>query len=198
MAGESPSEPQRVLIEITGVLDRLGIPYAVGGSVAAGMHGIARSTFDIDILVALTAHSAQQLAAALRGTFYVPEQSMHDALAAHSCFNVIHLALSMKVDFFVAGGSPLDLPELARRLRIAPFEGAAHEVCFATAEDMVVRKLEWFRRGGSRSERQWNDVLGILRVQTGRLDMDGMRRSAASLAVGDLLARALAEAGLPG
>jgi hypothetical protein len=197
MAGDAPSETQRVLLEITGVLDRLGIPYAVGGSVAAGMHGIARSTFDIDILVALSEPSSRQLAEALRGTFYVPEQAMRDALAARSCFNVIHLGLSMKVDFFVAGGSPLDQPELARRLRIEPFDGASHEVCFATAEDMVARKLEWFRRGGSRSERQWNDVLGILRVQAGRLDVDGMRRSARLLGVGDLLERALAEAQPP-
>jgi hypothetical protein len=194
MAGDAASETQRVMLEITGILDRLGIPYAIGGSVAAGLHGIARSTFDIDILVDLQGDAAVRLADALRGAFYVPEQSMRDAIAARSCFNVIHLGLSMKVDLFVAGGSPLDQPELRRRVRVAPFDGATDRIAFASAEDMVVRKLDWFRRGGSRSERQWNDVLGILRVQAGRLDLDQLRQSASLLAVTDLLDRALAEA----
>jgi hypothetical protein len=188
------SEPDAVLLEITALLERLGIPYAVGGSVAAGMHSIARSTLDIDILAALTQESARRLAAAARGTFYVPEQSMAEAVAAHSCFNLFHERFHMKVDLFVAGRSPLDHEELRRAVRLAPFEDAPRTVSFAAPEVMVVRKLDWYRQGGSRSDRQWNDVLALLRVQSGRLDAAWMTAMARELAVSDLLERALAEA----
>jgi hypothetical protein len=61
----------------------------------------------------------------------------------------------------------------------------------ASAEDVVLAKLEWYRRGGEVSDRQWQDVLGVLEVQGDRLDMEYMRRMASELDVADLLARAL-------
>lgn len=190
-----PSEPDLVLLEVTEILERLGLRYAIGGSVAAGFHGFVRSTRDIDILVALRPDRVEQLAAALRPSFYVPEQTMRDAVAAHSCFGVIHLQYHFKVDFFVAGSSRLDLEELAGAQSLKPFAGALREVRVASAEAMVVRKLEWFRRGGGRSDRQWDDVRHIVALQHDHLDVAWMQRAAAELGVSDLLARVLADPG---
>ena len=65
-----------------------------------------------------------------------------------------------------------------------------------SAEDIVLAKLEWYRAGGELSERQWGDILGVLRVNSKSLDFEGMQESASELVVSDLLARALIEAGL--
>ena len=61
-------------------------------------------------------------------------------------------------------------------------------------EDIILSKLEWYRMGGGVSERQWRDVLGVLKVQGERLDHAYMQRMAAELGVADLLERALGEA----
>jgi len=63
----------------------------------------------------------------------------------------------------------------------------------ASPEDTVLAKLEWFRAGGETSERQWADVVGVLKTLAGRLDEAYLKRWAAALGVEDLLERALAE-----
>ncbi|MBM3984775.1 MAG: hypothetical protein FJ296_03650 [Planctomycetes bacterium] len=67
----------------------------------------------------------------------------------------------------------------------------------ASPESIVLAKLDWFRKGGGLADRQWHDVLGILKVQAGRLDEARMRRMAGTLGVSDLLERALRLQGPP-
>ena len=62
-----------------------------------------------------------------------------------------------------------------------------------TAEDIVLAKLEWYRLGGGVSDRQWRDILGVLKVQAGRLDLDYLQEWAVELGVADLLQRASKE-----
>jgi hypothetical protein len=65
----------------------------------------------------------------------------------------------------------------------------------ATAEDVVLGKLEWYRLGNEISERQWRDAIGVLQVQKGTLDREYLEHWARELGLGDLLARALRDAG---
>jgi hypothetical protein len=115
---------------------------------------------------------------------------------ARSAFNVIHLPTSAKVDIFVAGSSLFDREQFERRVR-RPLLRDERPVWISSPEVMVVKKLDWFRRGGEVSDHQWRDVLGILKVQAGRLDEAWMRRQAAALGVSDLLERALKLQGPP-
>jgi hypothetical protein len=113
---------------------------------------------------------------------------------AGGSFNVIHLESAVKVDIFVAGPDAFDQERLRRRQRIAVNAlGKPATLYVDTAEDVILRKLEWYRRGGETSERQWRDVLAVLRVQQ-HLDDAYLRTWAERLAVADLLARALADA----
>jgi hypothetical protein len=109
-------------------------------------------------------------------------------------FNLIHLATMLKVDVYVLTPRPFDRASFDRRVSVVfdPTRGRAFKV--DTAEDAVLHKLEWCRAGGEVSDRQWNDLVGVLKVQSAALDLVYMRRWAAVLDVEALLDRALAEA----
>jgi hypothetical protein len=171
----------------------LGIRYRVGGSVASSLHGVPRSTLDVDVVCDVADAHAEPLASLLRGSFYVDADMIRDAVRRRASFNVIHLATMMKVDVFVLRRGVYDRASFERSSRKS-LEPGTREIELATAEDTVLRKLEWYRLGNQISERQWLDVLGVLRVQQGAIDRTYLRRWAADLDVVDLLERALREA----
>lgn len=173
------------------VLRALGVRHYVGGSIASSAHGVPRASIDADLVAELGPRHAAPLAAALRGSYYVSEERVRDAVSRRGSFNVIHLETMVKVDVFVSRDRPFDRRAFDRARAADP--GAGSEIPVSSAEDTILAKLEWFRRGGEVSERQWGDVLGVLRVAVG-LDETYLRRGAAELGVADLLARALAEA----
>ncbi len=181
-----------VLVEVAGLLDRLGIPYVVGGSLASMQHGVVRMTLDADVVIDLRAEHVEPLAAGLEGSFYVDRQAMREALRQHRSFNAIHLDSLFKIDFFVTRTGPFDLEELRRAVVRTDLVPDGAPVRFKTAEDVLLRKLLWFREGGETSEQQWKDVLGLLAVQRGALDEGYLDRWAAEIGVADLLARARA------
>jgi len=194
MAPEGLPDPLRVALAFAAILDRLGVPYVTGGSFASSLHGEPRSTDDVDLVADLRAAHAGPLVSALRGEWYLSEAAARDAIAGGASFNAIHLPSGVKVDVFVAGDDPFDGHRVARgrSVRVGPEPGAVLRV--DTAEYTVLRKLEWFRRGGETSDRQWRDVLGIVRAQGTRLDRAELDGWAERLGVADLLARALGEA----
>jgi hypothetical protein len=187
----STIDPIETALIVTAVLDRLGIRHTVGGSIAASFAGEPRWTVDIHIVVELDESHVAPLVAALEADFYVDAEALRRAVRAHSTTNLIHQATQLKVDLFIAGGTPLDAQQLDRRLSVALGDGRHLHV--HPPEDILLQKLRWFRRGGEASDRQWRDVRGIVRVQGGRLDRQYLRTNADTLGVTDLLERALAE-----
>ena len=183
------TEPMAVTLLVVSVLDALDVPYAIGGSLASAWHGISRTTVDSDIIAALQLIHVQPFVQALKDEFYVDEGAMRDAVNRRSSFNLIHLRTMYKVDVFVSKSRPFDRAQLAnRRLRLVA-EDPDRKAFVMGAEDTVLAKLEWYRLGGETSERQWQDVLGIVRVQGDRLDWAYMRQQARGLGVDDLLER---------
>jgi len=183
-------DPKSLLIAIARLLDGLGIPCVVGGSLASTAYGRPRTTLDADIVIELGAHQIEPLATRLEAEFYVSREAMREAVRTHGSFNAIHLLSVVKVDFFVLGTSPFDRSEFERRVpqTLLPDEGG--RVMLKTPEDILLRKLHWYRTGGEVSEQQWRDVLGVLQVQSGRLDEVYLDHWAEQLGVTDLLARA--------
>jgi hypothetical protein len=118
---------------------------------------------------------------------------MRDAIRRHSSFNVIHLETMFKVDLFVAKPRPFDRSQLARRQLHVLSEDPECHAYITSAEDIVLSKLEWYQMSSGVSDRQWRDVLGVLKVQGERLDHTYMHRMATELGVSDLLERALRE-----
>ena len=189
------SEALRVTRQVTTVLDALGVPYVIGGSLASIVHGQVRTTMDADIVAGLLPDHAAALAAALGQQFYVPDEAaLRQAIARRGSFNLIHLATLFKVDIFVPQARPFDRQQLARRIGQPVGRESDETVWLLSAEDVILSKLEWFRQGGEVSERQWRDVLGVIVTQAAALDVAYLRHWAAALGVDDLLARALADA----
>jgi hypothetical protein len=184
------------LAPVLRVLARLGVRHFVGGSIASSAHGVARASVDADVVAELAAAHVEPFVAALRESYYVPEERIRDAVARKASFNLIHLDTMLKVDVFVSKDRPFDRRAFERS-RSAAIEGASGATLpVSSAEDTVLAKLEWYRRGGEVSERQWTDVLGVLQAGTGDLDLPYLRRGSAELGVDDLLTRALDEVGL--
>ena len=191
-----PSDPIRVLLQVTELLERIGTPYFLGGSLASSMLGEPRSTVDIDIAIVLRSADVPALVAALGSEFYVDEGAVRDAVLRRSSFNAIHQPTVLKVDFFVLGDAPFDRAQLEARRLSPALEGSGRSVFVSSPEDLILRKLDWYRQGAGVSDRQWRDVLGVLKVQAERLDLAHLRHWAVELDLAELLERALSESGI--
>jgi hypothetical protein len=191
------SEAEIVAQKVIEAFDALGIGYFIGGSVASTIHGIPRMTMDVDIVSDMSENQVESFVARLEEEFYVDADMIRTALANQSSFNVIHLLTMVKADIFAMKRSPWADMEWTRRQRkrIGP-EDDSPEAFVASAEDMVLQKLQWYRMTGERSDRQWGDVQGILKVQAERLDVSYLRRWAGELLLTDLLTQSLLDAGL--
>lgn len=181
--------------EVTALLEGVGIDYVIGGSVASSLVGEPRATVDLDIAVALTADRVQALLDALAGDYYFSESAVRDAVRRKGSCNVIHLDTMQKVDLFVLGDGLLDRLQMARRQQIAVDEDGVARLWIGSASDQVLRKLWWYRLGDEVSERHWRDVVSILGVQGAAIGLVDLRATASAVALGDLLERALDQAG---
>lgn len=191
-----PEEALKVILEVVRVLEDLRVPYAVGGSLASSLHGIPRSTQDGDLVADLRAEHVQPFVAAVAGSFYISPERALQAIQRRSSFNLVHLKSMLKVDIFVLKTDPLSLQEMARR-QILPVPGEPGTTLHvASAEDTVLQKLLWYQKGHRVSDRQWNDILGVLKVQGSRLDFNYLKKWAARIEIDDLLRQACADAGV--
>lgn len=181
-----------VALRVAAVLDQLGIEYALGGSLATSLQGEPRATNDVDFAVRLEEHQVAELVERLGSDFVIDEERLRTAVRQQRSHQFYFLPLVLKIDFFVRGATPFDRSEFARRIRVPLGEHGS--LCAASPEDNLLRKLVWFRDGGEVSDRQWRDILGVLRVSGTRLDRAYLERWAAELNVSDLLLRALTQA----
>lgn len=160
-------EPSDLLRLVAGTLERLGIQYLVTGSMASIAYGEPRFTNDIDIVVRLTIDQARALCDALSPEgFYLSIEAAQEAVRLHGQFNAIHPESGLKIDFMVATDDDFNHSCFGRcrRLEIS----TACEVSFAAPEDVIVKKLQYFRDGGS--DKHLRDIRGIVKLTGESLD----------------------------
>ena len=193
-----PADTVRATLRVAEILESLQVPFFVGGSIAGNVLGEIRSTKDVDFVADLREIHAQPLIEAMRGEFYVPVDMVHECIRERRIFNVIYLPDHFKVDFFPMRDTVFAREEMSRRMRVFFFRDPERTIPIATPEDLILSKLDWYRKGRGASDLQWRDVMGVLKVHGESLDRGYMSKMGITLGVSDLLVRALEEAGLKG
>lgn len=188
--------PLDVAFDVIEVLDRLDIGYVLGGSLASSTFGEPRATNDVDIaVVALTSTRLDPLIEEFRARDYdVPERSAAEAVSERSSFNVIHPS-GLKADLFVTGDGVLDRLQIDRRVRVELPTDPPRAIWVTSPGDQILRKLDWYRLGREVSDRQWRDILGLIKAQRANLDLAELRSNARQADLVELLERALNAAG---
>lgn len=179
------SDPIAVALEVAAALEAHEIPYLIGGSVASTLYGEPRATLDVDFAVRLSASKVEPLAALLDSDFYVDRASIQDAVEHHRHFNLIHRKWMLKVDVYVRPEEGIFAEEM-RRAKPLKLKADPDRYAFvATPEDTLLQKLRWYRLGDDVSDRQWRDVLGILKATGEELDHDYLDRWALARVIHD-------------
>lgn len=180
-------DPRAIGKLLHSIFEELAIPYFVTGGVASILYGIPRSTIDLDVVVEVTTKEVDRLVSTLEAQgFYVPYGAVEEVKRGYrDTLSVTQQEMADKVDISLSSGSLFDRSRMTRRVKPDGFD-----FYLCSAEDTVLQKLKWGKR--TQSEKQWNDVLGILKMQQNRLDFEYMRYWAANLGIQDDLERAIA------
>ena len=165
-------EPIQAAYFVANVLENLQIPYFLGGSLASITYGIVRTTQDADIIADIQLSHVTAIMDQLEQAFYIDEVMLRQAVTSRGSLNILHKESLFKVDIFIAKGGSFEKSQFQRARLHSLVDGAEAMTRIATAEDILLSKLDWYRQGGEASERQWRDALGILKVQGERLNQE--------------------------
>lgn len=191
MATSSYDDLVAALSPVSAALTRLGIRHYVGGSGASSFHGASRSTMDVDRVADMTDSHVSDFLKSFNRDLYVSEAAVREAMRRTSCFNLIHLPTSFKVDVFVSRQRPFDITAMKRATKENLGDSHMLEIRIATPEDSIISKLESYRKTNQTSERQGDDLTRPLKLLGDAADIDYQRNSAESVGVQDLLERRL-------
>lgn len=190
---QDPSEIARLLHPIFATLN---IAYYITGGVAASVYGDPRTTRDLDLVIELNRDNIDRLVEALETAgFYCPPGAVADIQQGRgSVLSATHMTFVLNADLVLNADSEFDRSKMARRRLEALDEAGLEQFWIATPEDIVLSKLLW--RKQSRSQKQWTDVLGIMKVQAEGLERDYLTEWAEKLGLIDDLNLAFVEAGI--
>jgi hypothetical protein len=185
-------EPSDLLRQVVLVLERLGVPYLVTGSIAAMYYGEPRFTNDIDVVAALSPDQISGLCQAFpHEQFYISEHAVRQAVAQRGQFNIIHPESGLKVDVMVPPDTPFNRSRFSRTRRVQP--APDYQASFASAEDVILKKMEYYREGGS--EKHLRDIASMLKLSGDRLDEHYISEWATRLGVEQVWRAVLARVG---
>ena len=176
-------EPSELLHFLVKALERLQLRYFVTGSTVTVFYGEPRFTNDIDVVVDLPEAAVTEFCRQFPGDeFYLSEEAARDAIRRRSQFNIIHPRSGLKIDVMIPVASEFNKSRFDRMRKVQA--GADWEACFAAPEDAIIKKMEYFREGGS--EKHLRDIAGVLKTSGSGIDMDYIERWARALAVADI------------
>ncbi len=181
--GGCPIEPNELLRHVAGVLDAMQLRYFVTGSTATIFYGEPRFTNDIDIVVDLGEPAIVEFCRRFpQEDFYLSESAVREAVLHKAFFNIIHPASGLKVDVIVPESTPFNESRFARARWIQAEEDL--KVCFASPEDAIIKKMEFYRLGGS--EKHLRDITGVLAISRDQLDLAYVDRWVREMGMADL------------
>ncbi|MBW2584611.1 MAG: hypothetical protein JRE36_13770 [Deltaproteobacteria bacterium] len=176
--------------------EKISIPYYIGGSVASSVYGMARATLDVDVIADLKVTHIPRLKQILENKYYIDAEMIADAIRTNSSFNLIHLETMIKIDVFIHENEPYQNEALQRKKKDTLEDNGKIQFYFSSPEDIIIHKLQWYKMGGLVSERQWLDVIGVIKVQGDLLDKKYLAGWSRKLGLSSLLKGAFVEAGV--
>jgi hypothetical protein len=186
-------EPLEITLLVIAALEQLRIKYLIGGSLASSIYGEPRATRDADLLADIKAEHVQLLCKMLEAQFNISDEAIRNALKYRSSFNLIHYESLFKVDIFMPKDRQFDERQFQRMSLHVVALNPERQAYVASAEDVILAKLDWYRQGNEASGQQWRDVIGILKANEGAIDLDYLRQTANELGVSALLQRLIPE-----
>jgi len=187
-----------ILIALKSVItafNELAIPYYIGGSLASSVYGMPRTTLDADIVANISLNHITALKSKLKKEYYIDENMIKNAIKSSSSFNLIHLETAIKIDVFVYKDNPYQQNAIERRVEDTLIENDQNsKFYFASPEDIIINKLKWYQIGNRVSERQWLDVIGVIKIQGNTLDKEYLKKWAIKLELIELLEKAFIDA----
>jgi len=181
---------------VINIFEKLSIPYYIGGSIASSIYGIARATMDIDIVAKIEIHHIPGLKQHLKNDYYIDEDMIMEAIRNKSSFNLIHLETVLKIDVFIYKDESYQRHALQRKLKDTLEDNSDTSFFFSSPEDIIINKLIWYKMGGEVSDRQWLDVIGVIKVQGDSLDKNYLTDWSQKLQILKLLNKAFNESGI--
>jgi len=176
-------EPSDLLRHLAHCLDKWKIPYLITGSMASMAYGEPRLTNDIDVVVDLREGNLSALAECFpESDFYFDIDAARQAVLRKTQFNIIHPASGLKIDLIVAKADDFDVSRFRRARRLRPFEDT--EADFASPEDVIIKKMEYYREG--QSDKHLRDIAGILKISGDEIDKEYIDFWAAKLGLGEI------------
>ncbi len=185
---------------IVAAFDQLGVQYSIGGSVASSAFGIPRTTLDVDMVSDLKTEHVNQLVSLLEPSYSIDTELILEAIHSRSSFNLIHLDTMLKIDVFILKNESYYEESFQRRRKEQLDENEEDQsniqFYLFSPEDVILHKLNWYRNSQSASEHQWNDVLGVLKVQRRSLNIEYIRHWALKLNLTHLVEQSFHDAGV--
>lgn len=188
-----------LLVALSPVIEafnQLSIQYYIGGSVASSIYGMARATMDVDIVADIKEYHVAKLKQLLENDYYIDEDMITGAIKTASSFNLIHFDTAYKIDVFIYKDEPHQRNAIERKVKDKFDDELDYEYYFSAPEDIIIAKLQWYVRGNKIAERQWLDVIGVLKVQSNKLDLRYLETWSKKLGLYDLLKKAFSESGI--
>lgn len=184
------------LTPVIEAFEQLSIPYYIGGSVASSIYGMARATMDVDVVADINRNHVPKLKEKLDEKYYIDEDMIFGAINNFSSFNLIHLETAIKIDVFIYKDEPHQRKAIERKVKDKFDDEFDFEYYFSAPEDIIIAKLRWFEQGNRISQRQWLDILGVIKVQGEKLDIRYLKTWTQELGLFELLEKALNESGI--
>lgn len=188
------SDIQSALLAILSIFDCIGISYALTGSLACSVYGFHRSVQDVDILADVQSEHLIPFIAALQAEFMFDECQICEAVAQSTFFSMLHKLSLCKVDILLLS-SLFEQEALQHRKSVLLIEEKP-SIYMLIPEDVVLSRLVWYQQTGATADDQWNDIIGLLKIQAPTLNLRYLRETSMTLHVEKLLKQGLVDAGI--
>ena len=191
------SDIDKALEPLLKVFNELNISFYICGSLASSAFGISRTTQDIEMVSNISKDSVNILFERLKKDYFIDSEMILTAIDTQASFNLIHLETMLKIDIFIHKDEIYHQTAFNRiqKNRLEQNDNSI-QLFISSPEDVIISKLIRYKAGNEISERQWLDILGVIKVQKEKLDKEYLRHWSGELGVYQLLTKAFTDCDL--